>query len=70
MRGNNFYGNNPMNMIQKFNQFKQQFQNQDPQKMVQQLLDSGKMSQEQFKQFKESKITKQGKCLMVLPFYL
>lgn len=45
--------NNTMNMLQRFNQFKQQFQNQDPQKMVQQLLDSGKMSQEQFKQFKE-----------------
>ena len=57
MRGNGFYRGNPMgnaaNMLQRFNQFKQQFQNQDPQKMVQQLLDSGKMSQEQFAQFKE-----------------
>lgn len=56
MYGNNF--NNPnmqsrMNMLQRFNQFRQQFNNQDPEKMVQQLLDSGKMSQEQFKQFKE-----------------
>ena len=42
-----------MNMLQRFNQFKNQFQNQDPQQMVQQLLDSGKMSQEQFNQFKE-----------------
>ena len=61
MWGNNFNrgggGGNPMNnmvnMLQRFNQFKQQFQNQDPEKMVQQLLDSGKMSQEQYKQFRE-----------------
>ena len=55
MYGNNF--NNPMqsrmNMLQRFNQFKQQFQGQDPQQMVQQLLDSGRMTQEQLKQFKE-----------------
>jgi len=55
---NNFNrGGNPMgnmvNMLQRFNQFKQQFSNQDPEKMVQQLLDSGKMSQEQYKQFRE-----------------
>ena len=59
MFGNNFNrgGGNPMgnmvNMLQRFNQFKQQFQNQDPEKMVQQLLDSGKMSQEQYKQFRD-----------------
>ena len=44
---------NMVNMLQRFNQFKQQFQNQDPEKMVQQLLDSGKMSQEQYKQFRD-----------------
>ena len=62
MWGNNFNrggspSGNPMsnmvNMLQRFNQFKQQFQNQDPEKMVQQLLDSGKMSQDQYKQFRE-----------------
>ena len=46
--------NNMVNMLQRFNQFKQQFNNsQDPEKMVQQLLDSGKMSQEQYKQLRE-----------------
>lgn len=54
MRGNGNPMNNAANFLQKFNQFKQQFGNiQDPEKMVQQLVDSGKMSQEQLKQFKE-----------------
>ena len=41
--------NNPMQMIQQFNQFKQTFQG-DPRQQVQNLLDSGQMSQEQFNQ--------------------
>ena len=56
MMNNNFRGNpmnNMVNMLQRFTQFKQQLGNQDPEKMVQQLLDSGKMSQEQYKQFRE-----------------
>lgn len=39
----------PMNMIQQFNQFRQTFQG-DPQQRVQQLLNSGQMTQEQFNQ--------------------
>lgn len=39
------------NFMNQFNQFKQQFgSSQSPQQIVQQLLDSGKMTQEQFNQ--------------------
>lgn len=41
--------NNPMQMIQQFNQFRQTFQG-DPRQQVQNLLNSGQMSQEQFNQ--------------------
>lgn len=41
--------NNPMLLIQQFNQFRQNFQG-DPRQQVQNLLDSGQMSQEQFNQ--------------------
>lgn len=49
-----FGGNTPTpggigNMIQKFNQFRANFQG-DPQQQVQQLLNSGKMTQQQFNQ--------------------
>lgn len=49
-----FGGNVPMpggigNLIQQFNQFRANFQG-NPQQQVQQLLSSGKMSQEQFNQ--------------------
>lgn len=37
------------NLKQQFDQFRQQFQG-DPREQVQNLLDSGKMSQEQFNQ--------------------
>lgn len=37
------------NLIQQFNQFRANFQG-NPQQQVQQLLSSGKMSQEQFNQ--------------------
>ena len=49
-----FGGNVPMpggigNLVQQFNQFRANFQG-NPQQQVQQLLSSGKMSQEQFNQ--------------------
>ena len=44
--------NNPMQMIQQFNQFKQSMQGKDPEAMVNELLRSGKMSQQQFEQLK------------------
>ena len=46
---NGFGFNNPMQMIQQFNQFRQTFQG-DPRQQVQNLLNSGQMSQEQFNQ--------------------
>lgn len=45
--------NNPMAMMQQFAQFKQQMQGKDPQKMVEQMLASGQMSQQQFEQLKQ-----------------
>lgn len=45
-------GGNPMQMMQKFAQFKRLMQGRNPQAMVQQLLDSGQMSQAQFAQLK------------------
>ena len=47
---NNSPFGNFMGMLSKFNQFKATF-NGDPRQQVQQLIDSGKMSQEQFEQF-------------------
>lgn len=45
---------NPMaNILNQFNEFKKQFGDQDPKKMVEELLQSGKMSQEQFEQLKQ-----------------
>ena len=44
---------NPMNMIQQFAEFKRQFAGRDPQAMVQQLLQSGQMSQQQYDQLKQ-----------------
>lgn len=41
--------NNPMQMIQAFNQFKSQF-NGDPKQAVMQLVQSGRMSQGQLNQ--------------------
>ena len=40
-------GNNMISMIQRFNQFKQNFQG-NPQQQVQQMLNSGKITQEQY----------------------
>lgn len=50
--GTNGLPNNPMAMMQQFAQFKQQMQGKDPQKMVEQMLASGQMSQQQFEQLK------------------
>lgn len=43
---------NMMNLVQQFNQFKTNFRG-DPKQQVQQLLESGQMSQEQFNQLSE-----------------
>lgn len=40
----------PMNMMQAFQQFMQQNQGKDPNEMIQQLLSSGKLSQQQLDQ--------------------
>ena len=45
--------NNQMAMMQQFMQFKQQMQGQDPQKIVEQMLADGRMSQQQFEQLKQ-----------------
>lgn len=47
--GQNQNGMFPLNMIQQFNNFKQTFQG-DPKQRVQDLLNSGQMTQEQFNQ--------------------
>lgn len=51
--GTNGLPNNSMAMMQQFAQFKQQMQGKDPQKMVEQMLASGQMSQQQFEQLKQ-----------------
>ena len=47
---------NPMQMFQQFQQFRQnwlsQNPNKSPQQAVQELLNSGKMSQQQYEQFR------------------
>lgn len=47
--GNN---NNPMELMNKFNQFKKNFQG-DPQQAVMNMLSNGQMSQEQFNQLQQ-----------------
>ena len=44
--------NNPFELLTRFNQFKSNFQG-DPKARVQELLDSGQMTQEQFNQFSQ-----------------
>lgn len=44
--------NNPMQMIQAFNQFKQTFQG-NPKQEVERLMQSGQMSQAQFNQLQQ-----------------
>lgn len=41
---------NPMNMMQAFQQFMQQNQGKNPNEMIQQLLSSGKLNQQQLNQ--------------------
>ena len=43
------FGNNPLQLIQQFQQFKKNFKG-DPRQQVQDLLNSGKMTQEQLDQ--------------------
>ena len=48
--------NNPADFQNKFNQFVQNYRgqwNQDPKERVQELLDSGRMTQEQYNKFRE-----------------
>ena len=45
-------GNNPLAMLQQFAEFKRQMQGKNPEAMVNELLRSGKMSQQQFEQLK------------------
>ena len=48
--------NNPMDFQNRFNQFVQNFRNQgnqDPRQKIQELLDSGKMSQQQYNQLRQ-----------------
>ena len=44
---------NPMQMLQKFAEFKKSMAGKDPEAMVNELLRSGKMSQQQFEQLKQ-----------------
>ena len=46
----------PMHMAQQFAQFKRMMQGRNPQQMVQNLLQSGQMTQEQFEQLKQQAI--------------
>lgn len=43
----------PMQMMQQFSQFRRMMQGRNPQQMVQNLLQSGQMSQDQFEQLKQ-----------------
>ena len=43
----------PMQMMQQFTQFRRMMQGRNPQQMVQNLLQSGQMSQAQFEQLKQ-----------------
>lgn len=45
-----------MQMMQNFAQFKRMMQGRNPQQMVQNLLSSGQMTQEQFEQLKQQAI--------------
>nr|DAO63045.1 MAG TPA: Short C-terminal domain [Caudoviricetes sp.] len=45
--------NGPAQMIQQFAEFKKQMQGKNPQAIVQELLNSGRMSQAQFEQLKQ-----------------
>lgn len=46
-------GGNMMGMLSQFAEFKRQMQGRDPQQIVENLLNSGKMSAAQFEQLKQ-----------------
>ena len=46
----------PMQMMHQFAQFRRMMQGRNPQQMVQNLLQSGQMTQEQFEQLKQQAI--------------
>ena len=52
--------NNPMSMLQAFNQFRQQMVGQDPKAIVQQLINEGKMTQEQLEDLKRQAAQMRG----------
>lgn len=52
--------NNPIEMVQQFNQFKKTMQGKNPQQIVMGLLNSGAMSQQQFEELKKQAQTLQG----------
>ena len=51
---------NPLQMIRQFAQFKKQMQGKNPQAIVQELLDSGQMTREQFEALKQQAKSLQG----------
>ena len=50
---NQLRANNPISVLQQFNQFKQSMAGKDPEAMVNELLRTGKMSPEQYEQLKQ-----------------
>lgn len=52
--------NNPIQMMQAFASFKKQMQGKNPQAIVNNLLQSGKMSQQQFEELKQQAIALQS----------
>ena len=52
--------NNLMSMLQAFNQFRQQMVGQDPKAIVQQLINEGKMTQEQLEDLKRQAAQMRG----------
>lgn len=46
-------GNNPLQMLQKFADFKKQLSGKNPEAIVRGLLQSGKMSSQQFEELKQ-----------------
>lgn len=53
-------GGNILQMLQKFNEFKQMLQDKDPEKIVSNLLASGQMTREQFTQLGQIARTLEG----------
>lgn len=50
---NSLMSNNPTNILSQFNQFRSQLGNRDPKEIVNELMSTGKMSPEQFKQLQQ-----------------